>query len=103
MRRNSSLRIACAIAALVLISFVCITCGGSSHSNLSQAQAQAISQEVFSTLRTAMVTGLTAPGSAAATPPSLPEIVERAQAAQPSGCVISSSGELCNIPIYKSS
>jgi hypothetical protein len=99
MRRNSSLRIACAIAALTFISFVCITCGGSSHNDLSQAQAQAISQEVFSALRSAMMTGLTAPGSAAATPPSLPEIVERTQAAQPSGCVISNSGESCNIPI----
>jgi hypothetical protein len=40
MRRNSSLRIACAIAALTFISFVCITCGGSSHNDLSQAQGK---------------------------------------------------------------
>ena len=99
MPRNSILRIACAIASLAFISLLCITCGGSSHNNLSQAQAQAISQEVFSALHSAMVGGLTAPGSAPAAPPSLPEIIERAQAAPPSGCVISNSGESCDIPI----
>ena len=100
MRRNSSLRIACAIAALTCISLVCVTCGGSSHNNLSQAQAQAVSQEVFSALRSAMVAGLTPSGtSAAVAPPSLGQIVERAQPALSSGCTITNSGESCNIPI----
>jgi len=100
MRRNSSLRIACAIAALTCISLVCVTCGGSSHNNLSQAQAQAVSQEVFSALRSAMVAGLTPPGaSAAATRPSLGEILEHARPAQSSGCTVTNSGESCNIPI----
>ena len=104
MDRNTSLRkslrIACAIAALIFISLICVTCGGSSHSNLSQAQAQAISREFFSALRTAMVAGLTpSSASAAEARPSLGEIVERAQPALSSGCIITNTGESCNIPI----
>jgi hypothetical protein len=83
MLRNASFRITCS----------------SSHS-LSQAQAQAISQEVFSALNSAMVAGLTPTGtSTAATRPSLGEIVERARSAQSSGCTVTNSGESCNIPI----
>jgi hypothetical protein len=99
MIRNTSFRVICAIAALTSLSLLCVTCGGSSH-NLSQAQAQAISQEVFTALNSAMVAGLTPSGTnTAATRPSLGEIVERAQAAQSSGCTVTNSGESCNIPI----
>jgi len=100
MFRNTNLRIACAIALLTLLAMFCVTCGGSSHNNLSQAQAQAISQELFSALSSATVAGLTPPGASAAVGPrSLGEIVERAQPAQSSGCTITNSGESCNIPI----
>jgi hypothetical protein len=99
MFRNASFRVTCAIAALASLSLLCITCGGSSHT-LSQAQAQAISQEVFTALNSAMVAGLTPTGaSTAATRPSLGEIVERARLAQSSGCTVTNSGESCNIPI----
>jgi hypothetical protein len=99
MLRNASFRITCATAALTSLSLLCVTCGSSSHS-LSQAQAQAISQEVFSALNSAMVAGLTPTGtSTAATRPSLGEIVERARSAQSSGCTVTNSGESCNIPI----
>jgi len=99
MLRNASFRITCAIAALTSLSLLCVTCGGSSHS-LSQAQAQAISQEVFTALNSAMVAGLTPTGtSTAPTRPSLGEIVERARSAQSSGCTVTNSGESCNIPI----
>lgn len=99
MLRNTSYRVTCAIAALTLLSLLCVTCGGSSH-NLSQAQAQAISQELFTALNSAMVAGLTPSGtSTGARRPSLGEIVERAQAAQPSGCTVANSGESCNFPI----
>lgn len=99
MLRNASFRATCAIAALASLSLLCITCGGSSHT-LSQAQAQAISQEVFTALNSAMVAGLTPTGtSTAATRPSLGEILERAQPAQSSGCTVTNSGESCNIPI----
>jgi hypothetical protein len=98
MLRNSSFRVTCAIAALTSLSLLCVTCGGSSHS-LSQAQAQAVSQEVFSALNSAMVAGLTPGASAAVTRLSLGEIVERARLAQSSGCTATNSGESCNIPI----
>jgi len=99
MLRTANFRVTCAIAALTSLSLLCVTCGGSSHS-LSQAQAQAISQEVFTALNSAMVAGLTPPGaSAAATRPSLGEILERARSAQSSGCAVTNSGESCNIPI----
>ena len=42
MHSKPTLRVACAIAALTLISLMSMTCGGSSHNNVSQAQAQAI-------------------------------------------------------------
>ncbi len=98
MLRNPSFRATCAIAALTSLSLLCVTCGGSSHS-LSQAQAQAISQELFTALNSAMVTGLTPSGtSTVATRPSLGEILERARA-QSSGCTVTISGQSCNIPI----
>jgi hypothetical protein len=98
MLPNPSFRVTCAIAALTSLSLLCVTCGGSSHS-LSQAQAQAISRELFTALNSAMVTGLTPSGtSTAATRPSLGEILERARA-QSSACTVTNSGESCNIPI----
>ena len=100
MHSKPTLRIACAIAALTLISLMSMTCGSSSHNNVSQAQAQAISTELFSALNSAMVGGLP-PGAASTGPrPSLGESLERARAqAQASGCTITSSGESCNFPI----
>jgi hypothetical protein len=97
MLRNASFRVTCAIAALTSLSLLCITCGGSSHS-LSQAQAQAISQEVFTALNSAMVAGLTPTGTRTAAT-SLGGILERARSAQSSGCTVTNSGESCNIPI----
>lgn len=99
MFRNASFRVTCAIAALISLSLLCITCGGGSSHSLSQAQAQAISQELFSALNSAMVAGLTPSStSTAATRLSLGQILERAQPAQ-SGCTVTNSGESCNIPI----
>lgn len=97
MHRRPTLHIACAIAALILLSLMCMTCGGSSHNNVSQAQAQAISAELFSALNSAMVAGLT-PGASTGMRPSLGEIVEQA-GAQSSGCTITNNGESCNIPV----
>ena len=99
MLRNINLRIACAIASLVLLSLVSITCGGSSHNNLSQAQAQAISAELFGALNSAMIAGLTpTPASGTVTRPSLGEIMERVHA-QPLGCTVTNNGQSCNTPI----
>lgn len=98
MHPKPTLRIACAIAALTLISLVSMTCGGSSHNNVSEAQAQAISAQLFSALNSAMLTGLPPGAASTGTRPSLGESVERAQA-QASGCTITSSGQSCNFPI----
>ena len=91
----------CAIAALTAIAIFFVACGSSnSGHNLSPAQAQAISQELFTALNSAMVAGLTPPAAGtAAARPSLGEIVERARAAQSSGCTITNSGQSCNFPI----
>ena len=101
MHSEPTLRIACAIAALTLISLMSVTCGSSSHTNnLSQAQAQAISAELFSALNSAMVAGGPPGAASTGTRPSLGESLERAQAqVQASGCTITSSGQSCNFPI----
>jgi hypothetical protein len=101
MHRNSTVRIACALTALILVSLLSITCGGSSHSNsLSQAQAQAVSTELFGALNAAIVAGVSpVDASRAGRPTSLGEIVERAQAGPASGCTVTNNGESCNIPI----
>ena len=94
-----SAKAVCAAALLTALALFFLACGGSDH-NISQAQAQAISGELFDALRSAIVAGLTSPGSAAAaTPQSLPEILEQAQPAQSSGCTITDTGESCDIPL----
>ena len=98
MHSKPTLRVACAIAALTLISLMSMTCGSSSHNNVSQAQAQAISAQLFSALNSAMVAGLPPVAASTGTRPSLGESLERAHA-QSSGCTITSSGESCNFPI----
>jgi hypothetical protein len=100
MLRKPTFRLASAIAALILLSLICITCGGSSHNNnLSQAQAQTVSAELFGALNSAMVAGLTpAATSSRITRPSLGAIVEDARA-QSSGCTTTNGGQSCNIPI----
>jgi hypothetical protein len=99
MLRDLNVRMVCAIAALTLLALVSVTCGGSSHNNVSQAQAQAISSELFAALNSALVGGPTPSAtSGAVTRPSLGEIVERAHA-QSSGCTITNTGQSCNIPI----
>lgn len=99
MFRNRHLTITLAIATLITLSFLGLACGGSSHSNqnLSAAQAQAISQELFQALGSALTAGLTPPGSAADA--SLPHAVQHAAALPSSDCTTTSTGESCNIPI----
>ena len=100
MHSKPTLRVACAIAALILISLMTMTCGGSSHNNVSPAQAQAISAELFSALNSAMVAGPPPAAASTGTRPSLGESLERAGAqAQSSGCTPTSSGQSCTFPI----
>jgi hypothetical protein len=97
MHPRPTLRITCAISTLILVSLMLMTCGGSSHNNVSPAQAQAISAELFSALNSAIVAGTPGAASTGARP-SLGETVERARA-QSSQCTVTNSGESCNIPI----
>lgn len=101
MSGNGNYKSLYAIAALTAIATFFVACGSSnSDHNLSSGQAQAISQELFTALNSAMVAGLTPPAANnAAARPSLGEILERARAAQSSGCTMTNSGQSCNIPI----
>jgi len=99
MDGNSSVRIACATRALILLSLFSIPCGGSSHNDtISQAQAEAISTELFGAMNSAMVAGLgPADLSKAERPASLGPDIERAHAA--SDCAVTNHGKSCNIPV----
>jgi hypothetical protein len=71
------------------------------NSNLSPAQAQAVSHQLTSTLSSALGTGLGTPEVANGRFPRLPEIVAHAHAAhsQLPDCTVSLDGESCSIPI----
>lgn len=93
---------ACAIAALAILAFFFVACGGSSSHTLSSAQAQAISQELSTALSSAVVSGL-APASSPATsaPHSLSPALRQLEA-EPSlsgSCTVGPSGTSCNFPI----
>ena len=87
-----------AISALALIALLLVACGDSTP-KLSDAQAQAISNEIFAALRSALVAGLTPPASRSAALPTLPETLQSAQPVRPRDCTISDNGESCNIAI----
>ena len=93
----------CAIlsAALMFLSLGCGSSGSSMNSNLSPAQAQAVSHQLTTTLSSALGAGLGTPVVANSRIPHLPEIVSRAHAAhsQLPDCTISQNGESCSIPI----
>jgi len=90
----------CAIVALALVGFVALSCGNSGNGkNLSSAQVQAISQELFTALGSALNAGLTPPGSAIAPSHSLATAVQHDPRLVQSDCTISDNGESCNIVI----
>lgn len=89
----------CGIAVLVVVSILCLNCGSPSSShNLSAAQAQAVSQELFTALGAAMASGFQVSVPSAETP-HLPAIMRSIRASQPAGCTITNTGETCNLPI----
>lgn len=77
------------------------SCGGGSRpQSISPAQAQAVSQEVLTSVQGALAAALSSGLSAgSAEHPSLAKIVQEARSAQPSDCVISANGQSCNIPV----
>lgn len=97
-RANRALPV-CGIAALVASSLLCLNCGSSSAShNLSAAQAQAVSQELFTALGAAVASGFQVPVPNSESP-HLPSIVQSVRASQATGCTLTNTGESCNIPI----
>ena len=90
----------CGVIALVIVSLLCLNCGGSSPKNqtLSSAQAQALSQELFTALGAAITSGFQVPITNDETP-HLPKVVDGIRASQSNGCTVTNTGERCNIPI----
>lgn len=101
MSRTLWARVACATAVLSILAVWLLACGGSSTpSTISAAQAQAISQELFSALGAALAAGLTPSGSsAAAAPRSLASAIPTRPALLSSDCTITDTGQTCNVPI----
>ncbi|HUO15736.1 MAG TPA: hypothetical protein VMX38_12170 [Verrucomicrobiae bacterium] len=90
------------VSVLAVLALLSVSCGSSSHTNqnISAAQAQAISQQLVTTLQGAF-TALT-PSLGADQPGilSLAKTLPRAvQYPQTSDCTTNSNGEDCNIPI----
>jgi len=90
-----------AIALLIIVALVSLSCGGSSSTptGFSSAQAQAISQELSIATSSALAAGLAQPGGSASRPPSLARILQSIPQTQSSGCTFSDNGESCDIPI----
>ncbi len=89
------------IAIITLLSIFSAACGSSSSSNqnISAAQAQAISQQIVTTLQgalTSVSSGLNRPREQR---PSLATAIHDANPAQSTGCTTNASGTTCNIPI----
>ena len=101
MLRTSRSKAACATAVLVIVATWLLACGGSSMpSTISAAQAQAISQELFTALGSALAAGLNSSGSAAtAAPRSLASAIPSRPALTSTDCTITDTGQSCNVPI----
>jgi hypothetical protein len=87
--------------AIVVLPLLCTSCGSSSGNTMSNAQAQAISQEFVTALQSAM-TGQFYGGGPGAAHASLSEIIRDARPAAESGCTQNppiTNGETCNFPI----
>ena len=99
MLRLNQLIPACAIATIIVLAVLSLSCGSSSSNHtLSAAQAQAVSQELFTALGNAMASGFQTPVAHDETP-RLPSIIGNIHGSQPAGCTITNTGESCNVPI----
>ena len=90
-----SAKAACGIAVLTILGLFLLACGGSSTPSISAAQAQAISQQLFTVLGSALASGVTPGGSAAtAAPRSLAAAIPSRPALLSSDCTITSTSQL---------
>ena len=95
---TSRLQFSCWITVVCALAALSTSCGSSS--NISQAQAQAISHEVVTATEAAVTAAI--PASSAAerrAHPSLANVVKALRPDQLSGCTTSGSSESCNWPI----
>jgi hypothetical protein len=86
-------------AVLLLLS---ASCGGGSSSSpktISAAQAQAVSQQVVTTLQGALSSALSSVSATSNPHPSLAKVISEVHANLSSDCTTSSTGESCNIPV----
>jgi len=85
------------VAILVVAS---MGCGGSSNNNLSQAQVQAISHELATSVETAVQTAIPAGSEAGRSArPSLANVVKDLEPQQLSGCTTSGGTTTCDVQV----
>jgi hypothetical protein len=96
-------RCASSVCVLLFVALILITpsCGGGSSSTqtISAAQAQAVSQQVITTLQGALNSALSSLPATRTAHPSLAKTMSEAHPDGSSDCTISSSGESCDIPV----
>ncbi len=86
------------IAVVVFAALLCLSCGNSNNNSISNAQAQALSQEFVSAVQSAM-TGQFYGGGPGGAHASLSKIIREARPETSSGCTPTSSGQTCIFPI----
>jgi hypothetical protein len=90
----------CALVVVATLFILSAGCGNSSSNNLSQAQAQAVTQQISLALDQALTQGIAANAvSEKDGHPSLATIVSNLHSDQSSPCTPTTTGENCNFPI----
>ncbi len=90
----------CAIIVVATLFILSAGCGSSSSNNLSQSQAQAVTQEISLALDQALVTAIASNAvSDNGAHPSLATVVSNLHSDQSSPCTVTATGENCNFPI----
>jgi hypothetical protein len=95
--RFSTLSRSACMAVVALLPLLSSSCGSSSN-NISNEQAQAISQELVTAVQSA-ITGQFYGGGPGAAHASLSNLIREARPASTSGCTPTSNGQMCNFPI----
>ncbi len=90
----------CALIVVATFFISSAGCGNSSSNNLSQAQAQAVTQQISLALDTALTQAIASNAvSERGVHPSLAIIVSNLHSDQSSPCTVTATGENCNFPI----
>jgi hypothetical protein len=95
----SSTRLA-RVAAAVCTAILWTSCGSSSNNSISNAQAQAISEEFVSAVQSALTSGFASGVRApAGAHENLAKIIRQAHPEASTGCITNSNGQTCNFPV----